>query len=159
MFENDKNENGMRQLLSQGVPFVVNNIQLRGAYDPNYFINKYHGESCSIHYVNTGQVEKTTVDKYFRTFGDLRPSNARAKLKVNPSSCLRFLWPNILAGLAAGGRLPDKIWGIVRCIHGCYSFPGYNESQRSSQSGGALSNERRPPGLRYACLTLTVLPY
>ena len=55
----------MRQLISQGVPFVVNNVNMRGTYDPNYFINKYYGRSCKVHYANTGKVEETTVDQFF----------------------------------------------------------------------------------------------
>lgn len=72
----------MRRLLSQGVPFVVNNIEIRGKYDPDYFINKYHGHHCRVHYVNTGKVENATVEQFFRTFGNLHPPEARAKLKV-----------------------------------------------------------------------------
>ena len=72
----------MRQLISQGVPFVMNNVNMRGTYDPNYFINKYHGHSCKVHYTNTGKVKEMTVDQIFRTFGDLRSPEARAKLKV-----------------------------------------------------------------------------
>lgn len=74
------------QLLSQGVPFVVNNVQLRGTYDPKYFINKYYGNPCRIHLVESGTTKETTVDEFFRTFGHLRAPEARAKLKVNHSA-------------------------------------------------------------------------
>lgn len=147
----------MRQLLSQGVPFVVNDIQMRGTYDPNYFMNKYYGEPCKIHHVDTGEVQETTVDQFFRTFGNLRPLDARAKLKA---SCVALSWvslPNSPAGLAAGGSFSDQLWGTIRGFYRRRSFPGHHDSQWRSQSGGTLSNERCSPGLGYVDLALTVL--
>lgn len=79
--KNAKNKNLMRRLLSQGVPFVMDDIRLRGTYDPKYFANKYYDEPCKIH-LETGKVKKTTVGQFFSTFGDVRQPADRAKLKV-----------------------------------------------------------------------------
>ena len=155
IFENAKDENSMRQLLSHGIPFVVNGVKMRGTYDPNYFINKFYGRSCHIHYVNSGKVEQTTVEHFFRTFGDLRPSETRAKLKASFVVLSWISSLNVLAGLATGGSFPDWILGTIRGVYWRCSFPGHYVSQWGSQSRGTLSNKCSSPWLGYVLLILT----
>lgn len=97
----------MRQLLGNGVPFVVNNVKVSDNFNPTYFINKYYGEECDIVYVDEGRQAKTTVNDFFRTFGHTRPTEARAKLKASFVPCIRFLYPELLVGLATRGQHAD----------------------------------------------------
>ena len=103
----------MRQLLSHGIPFIMIGIKMQGTYNPNYFINKFYGHSCHIHYVNSGKVEQTTIKHFFCTFGNLRPSETRVKLKASfvISSWISLL--NVLAGLATGGSFLNQILGTI----------------------------------------------
>ena len=103
----------MHQLLSQGVPFIVNNIKMQGTYDPNYFVNKFYGRSCHINYVNAGKVEQTTVEHFFCTFGNSHPSEARAKLKASFVVLPWISLHNFPTGLAAGGSFPDRVLGAI----------------------------------------------
>ena len=103
----------MHQLLSQGVPSVVNNTQMHVTFDPNYFINKYYGNPCNIHYINTGKVEEMTMDQFFHTFGNLHPSEARVKLKVSLFSYLKFLHITLVVGLATRRAFLNHILGTI----------------------------------------------
>ena len=58
----------MHPLLSQGVPFIVNNIKMQGTSNPNYFVNKFYGHSCCIHYINVGKVDQITAELFFSSF-------------------------------------------------------------------------------------------
>lgn len=81
------------QYLSQGVPFVVENVKVEGVYNPKYFINKYHGTECNITLVESGITQPSTVDRFFESFSHPHEPAARAKLKVKyrSSDCLVHL--------------------------------------------------------------------
>ena len=68
IFENAKNKDKMHHLLSQGVPFIVNNIKMQGTFNSNYFVNKFYGHSCCIHYINVGKVDQITAELFFFFF-------------------------------------------------------------------------------------------
>ena len=147
----------MHQLLSQGIPFIMNNIKMWGTYDPNYFINKFHGRPCYIHYINSGKIEQTTVENFFHTFGDPHPSETRVKLKASFTILSWISLHKFSAGLATGGSFLDQILGTIWGIYWHCSFPSHHVSQWSSQSGGTLSNKCRSPRLGCVLLNLTWL--
>ena len=151
IFENAKDENSMGQLLSHRIPFIINGIKMWGTNNSDYFINKFYGHSCHIHYVNSGKVEQTTVKHFFHTFGDLCPSETRAKLKASFVILSWISLVNVLAGLATGGSFPDWILGTIQGVYWHCSFPGHYVSQWSSQSHGTLSNQCSSPDLGMYC--------
>lgn len=73
------------ELISRGVPVIVNNVKMQGNYDPDYFIHKYPGEECTIHECEGGKERIGTVDAFFKTFGQQHSeSDGILKLKVSP---------------------------------------------------------------------------
>ena len=118
-------------------------------------LTSFNGCSCHIHYINSGKVEQTTVEHFFCTFGDLCPSETRAKLKASFVVLSWISSLNVLAGLATGGSFPDWILGTIRGVYWRCSFPGHYVSQWGSQSRGTLSNKCSSPWLGYVLLILT----
>lgn len=131
----------MQELLSQGVPFVVNGVKLWGTYNPKYFSNKYHGDPCKIHFVEQGSTEETTVNEFFSMFGHLRVPEARAKLKVIPAILSLCSWYNSLVGLAPGETLSNKIHRALQRLHSRRSIPRHHDAKRCTQSGSSFSHQ------------------
>ena len=117
-----KNEQRMRELLSQGVPFVVNGVKLQGTYDPKYFSNKYHGDPCKIYFIEQGSTEETTVNEFFSMFGHLCAPEARAKLKVIPTILSLHSWSNSLVGLAPEKHFRTKFAELYDAVIAAIPF-------------------------------------
>lgn len=137
----------MRQLLSQGVPFVVNNIQLQGNFDPDYFINKHHGRPCNIHFVNTGKVEQTTVENFFRTFGDLRAPEARAKLKASLSSHFAFLRIILQQDWPSEEHFRTESWELFMAFIDAVPFPDTMNLNGARNLAAHFPTNALPPDL------------
>ena len=151
VFTNSKNEDRMRQLLPQGVPFVMNNIEIRGKYDPYYFINKYHGHCCRVHYIKW---KMPPLDSFFILLVIYTHQKLGRSSRFALSYCLLIPSFHFPAGLAYGKAFPDRVLGTLRCIYGCRSFLGYHYSQWCSQSSGTLSNKRSSSGPGFAILLI-----
>lgn len=143
-----KNEQRMQELLSQGVPFVVNGMKLWGTYDPKYSSNKYHGDPCKIHFIEQGSTKETTVNEFFSTFSHLCAPEARAKLIVIPTILSLHSWSNSLVGLAPRETFLNKIHRALRHLHSHCSIPGHHGAKWCTQSGSSFSHQLSSTWLR-----------
>ena len=71
--------------LSRGIPVVVTDIEIQGTYDPQYFRDRYRTKGVTLENCETGQQRRSTVEKFFETFGKpwLRTEGEIWKLKVH----------------------------------------------------------------------------
>ena len=99
IFENDKNKDKMHHLLSQGVPFIVNNIKMQGTFNPNYFVNMFYGHSCCIYYINVGKVDQITAELFSSSFDSW------------PLICLKGVAAIISNGWMRAGSERKPFWG------------------------------------------------
>ena len=70
--------------LCQGIPVVVTDIEIQGEYGPSYFQERFAEKPVVLENCETGQQKRSTVSKFFETFGKplLRDSKGIWKLKV-----------------------------------------------------------------------------
>jgi lysine-specific demethylase 3 len=79
----------LENYLSQGTPVVVTDIDLQGTYDPLYFQQRFWDKPVILKNCETGEQKRSTVFKFFETFGKpwLRnPGEGIWKLKVRSLS-------------------------------------------------------------------------
>jgi hypothetical protein len=82
-FDKDVSPDELGYYLSQGIPVVVNGVQLQGVYDPAYFQAKYGHQTCVIEDCETGAQHRSKVGVFFETFGKPWLRNGEVwKLKV-----------------------------------------------------------------------------
>lgn len=85
-FHQNLNSVELADYLRRGVPVVVTGIQIQGTYDPQYFRDRYRTRPVLLQNCETGQQKRSTVEKFFETFGKpwLRTKRGIWKLKVRP---------------------------------------------------------------------------
>lgn len=84
-FDVDKlNDETFKALWAQGSPVVVHGLtpKLGPLWTPEFFIDTYDAQTCSIVDCQTDEVEQTTVGKFFSSFGKYQGRENKWKLKV-----------------------------------------------------------------------------
>jgi hypothetical protein len=76
----------LEEYLCQGIPIVVTDIEIQGEYGPSYFQERFEGKSVVLENCESGRQMRSTVSKFFETFGKpwLRDPKSIWKLKVFP---------------------------------------------------------------------------
>jgi len=74
----------LEEYLRQGIPIVVTDIEIQGDYGPSYFQERFGNKSVVLEHCESGRQIRSTVSKFFETFGKpwLRDSRNIWKLKV-----------------------------------------------------------------------------
>jgi hypothetical protein len=81
---------------SRQEPFVVNNVNLQGDWSPQYFVDRYKGQPVDLVDCENNNVEKSTVDNFFKRFIHPERRNGNMKLKVSNISHDRCLLVSFL---------------------------------------------------------------
>jgi lysine-specific demethylase 3 len=93
-FDVDKlKDETFKALWAQGSPVVVHGLspKLGPLWTPDFFIDTYDAQTCSIVDCDTDEVEQTTVGKFFSSFGKYQGRKNTWKLKVKPIPHHRYI--------------------------------------------------------------------
>jgi hypothetical protein len=101
-----------RSLWAKGNPLVVDGVlsKMNVSWTPEFFIEEFGKEECSIVDCQSDEVKSTTVKEFFATFGNFNSRNQHVwKLKVPSSILLPTITHAHWLGLAFDHRVQDHV--------------------------------------------------
>ena len=103
-------EEAFRQVWEKGVPLVITGVLSKFSikWTPEYFIQKYPTQSCSIVECRTDATKRMTVGEFFKMFGTYEGRTECWKLKDwPPSSDFRTAFPELYEDFSNAVPIPN----------------------------------------------------